>query len=53
MTMNMTGSRNTAYSRIVNNSGNALYFINNSGDYVLMNMTGNWNTAYSRIQANS
>jgi len=44
---------NSAYSWIQNNSWNALYFINNSGNYVTMNMTGSRNTAYSRIVNNS
>lgn len=44
--MSMTGDWNTAYSRISTESGNALFFWNNSGDYVLMSLTGNWNTAY-------
>lgn len=46
--MSVTWDWNTAYSRVNTESGNALFFRNNSGDYVLMSMTGNWNTAYGR-----
>ena len=51
--LSWVANRSNAYSWIQNNSWNALYFINNSGDYVTMNTTGSWNTAYSRIVNNS
>jgi hypothetical protein len=31
--LSQTGNRNTTYNRVINQSGNALYFYNHSGSY--------------------
>lgn len=45
--LSMTGNRNTVYNRMLTNSWDALYFINNSGQRINISQSGDYFNAHS------